>query len=474
MKITEIITETTAGASSSGGFATVEQELFDQRRAPAAPAKKKKSGKKYVNSLGESAAGAVFNDSKIAYTHGLSATDLHVLSESSGDDFTKFQTTVVKNLNLPKWTNTLELWGYYVRSLNEGRLQKSKIFENKHRESELENKLFQSFQSRCKQCVTTAGVGDTVSLLHLSVLHIPDFKTVATLSGFIHPKTISKIIDRGAYKQLVFSDGDTYPKNDSGQTFTMAQSKNMTKLFANSNDASKAYMFYALKGNDLNKDFQFTDQVDKQQQLEEDDLIVIPGQGRARSGFIPHDADRTDHEVEMARSDLQQAAKNASQVLSMIGEISEEQGLEGWVQEKIIKASDYLNTVREYLEGKYGQEEGGYGMTPQCGCEAPCDCAKLAEKGLWDNIHKKRMRIKHGSGERMRKPGSAGAPTAANFKAAQAGSTNEAAAKNNPYAIGMAAAKSSAGYSKKPAHDLPKSVITKGHEIAKSIKKKGR
>ena len=33
-------------------------------------------------------------------------------------------------------------------------------------------------------------------------------------------------------------------------------------------------------------------------------------------------------------------------------------------------------------------------------------------KGLWANIHAKRERIKHGSSERMRKPGSKGAPTA--------------------------------------------------------------
>jgi hypothetical protein len=45
---------------------------------------------------------------------------------------------------------------------------------------------------------------------------------------------------------------------------------------------------------------------------------------------------------------------------------------------------------------------------------------KLEEKGpgLWANIHAKQNRIKKGSGERMRKPGSKGAPTAANFKSA--------------------------------------------------------
>ncbi|NQZ74720.1 MAG: hypothetical protein HRT61_01205 [Ekhidna sp.] len=42
----------------------------------------------------------------------------------------------------------------------------------------------------------------------------------------------------------------------------------------------------------------------------------------------------------------------------------------------------------------------------------------MAKKGLYANIHAKRKRIKKGSGEKMRKPGSKGAPTKANFKRA--------------------------------------------------------
>lgn len=38
--------------------------------------------------------------------------------------------------------------------------------------------------------------------------------------------------------------------------------------------------------------------------------------------------------------------------------------------------------------------------------------------GLYANIHKKRERIAEGSGEKMRKPGAEGAPTAAAFKKA--------------------------------------------------------
>jgi hypothetical protein len=41
-----------------------------------------------------------------------------------------------------------------------------------------------------------------------------------------------------------------------------------------------------------------------------------------------------------------------------------------------------------------------------------------AKPGLYANIQKKRERIAAGSGEKMRKPGAAGAPTASNFKEA--------------------------------------------------------
>jgi hypothetical protein len=40
------------------------------------------------------------------------------------------------------------------------------------------------------------------------------------------------------------------------------------------------------------------------------------------------------------------------------------------------------------------------------------------KQGLYANIHAKRERIKDGSGEKMKKPGSKGAPTAKQFKQA--------------------------------------------------------
>ena len=42
----------------------------------------------------------------------------------------------------------------------------------------------------------------------------------------------------------------------------------------------------------------------------------------------------------------------------------------------------------------------------------------MAKRGLYANIHAKKKRIAAGRGEKMRKVGTKGAPTAANFKRA--------------------------------------------------------
>lgn len=47
------------------------------------------------------------------------------------------------------------------------------------------------------------------------------------------------------------------------------------------------------------------------------------------------------------------------------------------------------------------------------------------KKGLYANIHAKRARIEAGSGEKMRKEGTKGAPTAKNFKQAKKTAKND-------------------------------------------------
>jgi hypothetical protein len=62
--------------------------------------------------------------------------------------------------------------------------------------------------------------------------------------------------------------------------------------------------------------------------------------------------------------------------------------------------------------------KGGFGGVPQkVGKEfVAADKKMKSGGGLYANIHAKQERIAAGSGERMRKPGSAGAPTATAFK----------------------------------------------------------
>lgn len=98
--------------------------------------------------------------------------------------------------------------------------------------------------------------------------------------------------------------------------------------------------------------------------------------------------------------------------------LPEEQMEEGWVVKKgtevvsTHKTKDEadVKAMKHPLYKVYAKEE-----------------LELEEKrGLWDNIHAKRERIKHGSGERMRKPGSKGAPTDAALKASQTEAANPA------------------------------------------------
>ena len=63
----------------------------------------------------------------------------------------------------------------------------------------------------------------------------------------------------------------------------------------------------------------------------------------------------TDHEVQMARADLFKLAKYSVELHKMLKNVSEAQGLEGWVQAKITKAADYISSVKHHLE--YEQAE---------------------------------------------------------------------------------------------------------------------
>jgi hypothetical protein len=70
--------------------------------------------------------------------------------------------------------------------------------------------------------------------------------------------------------------------------------------------------------------------------------------------ITPQDSATVDHsESRMARADLYRAAKNAMKLFELVHTGQE---LEGWVQAKITKAADYLDSVYHYMEyqAKFG------------------------------------------------------------------------------------------------------------------------
>jgi hypothetical protein len=57
-----------------------------------------------------------------------------------------------------------------------------------------------------------------------------------------------------------------------------------------------------------------------------------------------------DHEVQMARQELYRTAKLALMTHDLLSRVGERQGLEGWVQSKLTRAADYMETVFAYLD----------------------------------------------------------------------------------------------------------------------------
>lgn len=62
-----------------------------------------------------------------------------------------------------------------------------------------------------------------------------------------------------------------------------------------------------------------------------------------------------DDESDMAKSQLQSIQSNAAKLMDMIGDNEQ---LDAWVQAKLTKAEDYLNSVEGYLTGEDAQERG--------------------------------------------------------------------------------------------------------------------
>ena len=108
-----------------------------------------------------------------------------------------------------------------------------------------------------------------------------------------------------------------------------------------------------------------------------------------------HDMPHDDHEAAMAKSELYRAAKYAMKLFEMIQEGDE---LEGWVQGKVTKASDYLASVYHYLEyeTKFKHPQDSMDMAPMGGdSEEAMAFGKTFEEMLSDKLDAALMEEKY-------------------------------------------------------------------------------
>ena len=81
--------------------------------------------------------------------------------------------------------------------------------------------------------------------------------------------------------------------------------------------------------------------------LEEDDIIVVPGQGRSRkSGFVKHDPDRAENEGQTLKNSLHTIVRVASHLDK---ELSVRDNFPEWVSEKIGSVKGDMVAVMDYL-----------------------------------------------------------------------------------------------------------------------------
>jgi len=64
------------------------------------------------------------------------------------------------------------------------------------------------------------------------------------------------------------------------------------------------------------------------------------------------DADYTDHEVSMAKSQMLSSMKSINRIAKHLATKSESEGLEGWTASKLTMAEDYLQVVADYFDGQ--------------------------------------------------------------------------------------------------------------------------
>ena len=94
-----------------------------------------------------------------------------------------------------------------------------------------------------------------------------------------------------------------------------------------------------------------------------------------------------DHDVQMARSQMYSAAQAAIEIHRLLRDISEMEGLEGWVQSKLTLASQYLESVRDYMKYEAVSQEPEMMVFAESAAEYALE-SLISEEGMKDYVEK--------------------------------------------------------------------------------------
>jgi hypothetical protein len=95
----------------------------------------------------------------------------------------------------------------------------------------------------------------------------------------------------------------------------------------------------------------------KEAQIEENDLILIPGQGhKIKPGFHAHDPDKAEHEGETLKNSLHTIARAA---MKLDKHLSTRDNFPEWVSEKIGAVKGMMTSVMQYLISKQEMHQDG-------------------------------------------------------------------------------------------------------------------
>jgi hypothetical protein len=107
------------------------------------------------------------------------------------------------------------------------------------------------------------------------------------------------------------------------------------------------------------------------------------------NSVIAQEADdmHRDHEVQMARSQMYSAAQAAIEIHRLLKDISEMEGLEGWVQSKLTLASEYLESVRDYMKYEAVSQEPEMMAFAESAADYALE-SLISEAGMKDYVEK--------------------------------------------------------------------------------------